>query len=111
MEAGSDEVTRGAPWGRELCRSHSGCAGGNRGRVEIGARRGQSLLWRRDGQMLVLLEPRCRVRFRVDTEDPREAPPWMPKDLPWKPERGRETPHRSSTYPDPVSLKTSLPPL
>lgn len=59
--------------------------------------------------MPVLLEPRCRVRFRVDTEDPQEAPPWMPKDLPWKPERGRETPHRSSTYPDPVSLKTSLP--
>ena len=24
--------------------------------------------------MLVLLEPRCRVRFRVDTEDPQEAP-------------------------------------
>ena len=39
---------------------------------------------------------------------PRKPPPWMPKDLPWKPERGREIPHRSSTYPYPVSLKTSL---
>lgn len=39
-----------------------------------------------------------RARFRVDREDPQEALPWMSKHLPWKPERGRETSHRSSTY-------------